>query len=98
MTLAQILRFNDAAAPDFLEVFVGLRPASNAHPPSLRNPTPVKIPMQQDGWHPGDAPQARAAAKARLFDALEKGRRQIGTPQVARTANWPVFPQVDKWI
>lgn len=99
MTLREMLAFGELpAGQDFLEVTVGLGPVSNTHPPSLKNPTKVHVPVEQDGWRPGDSKKARAAAKARLAEIFELGRRQIGIPQGATTAQLPVFPRITDWI
>ncbi len=102
MTIDQLIRLRadgiEYTSPgDFLEVVVGLRPCSNAHPPSLKNPTPVKVPMAQDGWKPGASKEARRQAKADLLRAIELGRRQIGIPQGGITAPIPQFPSIDRW-
>lgn len=101
MTLLQILSLRATGGTevqtDYFETVVGLRPCSNSHPPSLKNPTPVKVPMSQDGWHKGDSKAARKQAKEDLLRLLQQSQRQIGVPQGGTTAQYPVFPSVDRW-
>jgi hypothetical protein len=83
---------------DFYETYVGLRPISNAHPPSLRKPIPVPIPMAQDGWHRGDSKKAREEAIERLMTILRRSVRQIGKPTPAATAKYPAHPSIMDWL
>jgi hypothetical protein len=88
---------SEPSSADWFEVYVGLRPASNAHPPSLRNPQKVKVPLSTDGWHQHDSKKARAHAKRDLLETLKRGQRQIGIPQGGITAPIPSFPSLDHW-
>lgn len=96
MRLTDILRLE--GAPEYFETYIGLRPVSNLHPPSLKNPTLVHVPRASDGWLPGDSREARDKARQDLFDILDRSRRQIGKPQIAQTAQYPVFPSIDRWL
>lgn len=79
---------------DFTEIVVGLAAPGRLHPPSLRNPIPVPVPVAQDGWHRNDSPEAKRLAREDLGVIMDRLRRQIGKPEVAQTAAFPLFPNI----
>ncbi len=78
---------------DWLETYIGLSPIPSDHPPSLKHPKLTKIPTAQDGWKQGDSKKARKQA---LSDLVEIHRRMMkqGRPTIARTAHYPLFPDI----
>ncbi len=81
---------------DWLESYIGLSPVSNDHAPSLRNPIRTKIPTAQDGWKKGDSKAARKQAQSDMVEIHKRLRRQIGKPEIAHTALFPLFPDITK--
>jgi hypothetical protein len=69
---------------------IGLSPAGTNHPPSLKNPIPVKQPFK--GWDPDASERDRQQAIADLLETIERTKRQAGKPAVAQTAAVPVRP------
>jgi hypothetical protein len=88
---------NEPVGSDYFEFYPGLSPISSLHPPSLKNPRDVKVPTAQDGWRPGDSKAARAQAISDLIEIHKRLRRQIGKPEIAETANYPVYPSLFDW-
>ena len=79
---------------EHLEVYIGLAPIPSDHPPSLKNPIKVKVPVAQDGWRKGDSKAARAQARQDLVEIHKRLRRQSGKPEISQGANYPIFPNV----
>lgn len=104
MTLRQLLSLtaNDVnwtspsgpLGQDWYEAYIGISPMLNDHPPSLKNPKLTKIPLATDGWKKGDSKQARQQALSDLVEIHKRLRRQIGKPEVSKTADYPVFPDI----
>jgi hypothetical protein len=82
---------------DWGEVYIGLAMIPHDHPPSLKNPLKTKIPLAQDGWKKGDSKEARHKALADLVEIQKRMRRQIGKPEIAQTALYPLFPNISQW-
>jgi hypothetical protein len=83
---------------DWQEMYTGLTPIPTEHAPSLRNPLRTKIPLATDGWHPGDSAEARRQAMQDLVAIHARLRRQIGKPEIAHTAQFPVYPRMTDWM
>jgi len=80
------------SGPDYYELYYNINPLVQDHPPSLKNPIDTKKPMPQDGWHKGDSEKARKQAEKDLRVIHRKLRRQFGKPEVADTAQYPIYP------
>lgn len=83
---------------DYLQWGSSLSPLNRFHPPSLKNPQKVKQDLPTDGWHKGDSGKSKKQARQDLAEIVKRIRRQIGKPEVSRTASAPVFPEVDRWL
>lgn len=79
---------------DYQETYIGLAPMHNEHPPSLRNPKKTPIPTAQDGWKKGDSKEKQEQAKKDMVEIHRRLRRQIGKPEVAHTALFPIYPNI----
>jgi hypothetical protein len=86
-----------ALGNEYFEYTGQLQPVGRFHPPSLKNPQQVKTPMAQDGWHKGASHKARQKALKDLAEIHKRLRRQIGKPELSRTADYPVFPNLQQW-
>jgi hypothetical protein len=82
---------------DWYQYSLGPYPIPDDHAPSLKNPIKTKIPLAQDGWHQGDSKAARDQALSDLAELHRRMRRQIGKPEVAHTALFPVHPSIFDW-
>lgn len=82
----------DTGSADYAQMTVGMSPIPHDHAPSLRNPIRTKKPLAQDGWKKGDSPMAKKLAKSDMAEVFKRVRRQIGKPEIAQTANQPVYP------
>lgn len=108
MTIGQIIkiRANDInwssgmgpVGADWYETFYGIQPVPHDHAPSLKRPQHVKAPTAQDGWRQGDSKMAIAKAVQDLAEVHKRLRRQIGKPEIAHTAQLPVFPQLFNYL
>lgn len=87
---------NSPVGSDYSEAYMGIYPIPDDHAPSLTNPIKTKIPTAQDGWHRGDSKAARQQAYSDLAEIHKRLRRQIGKPEIAHTANYPVFPDITR--
>lgn len=79
---------------DWNEAYYGFQPVGKSHPPSLRNPQQVSITTPQTGWKKGDSAAQRAQAMQDLVEIHKRMRRQIGKPELAQVASYPVFPNI----
>ncbi len=98
MTLKDIIAVMGPVGQDWLEYSHGLAVVPTSHPPSIKNPIPVKQDYAQDGFRKGDSAAARKKAKEDLLMLHSWMRRQIGKPEIAQGAPTPLFPDSTKWI
>lgn len=82
------------AGADWSETYIGLRPISNTHPPSLKNPLRVKLPTSRDGWKKGDSKKAKKHAREDMVEIMKRTKRQIGKPTLSIGAPYPMFPKI----
>jgi hypothetical protein len=82
---------------DWFEVAIGICPIPHDHAPSLKNPIITKIPTAQDGFHKNDSKAAKAQAMKDLIEIHRHLRRQYGKPEIARTADFPLYPSFGNW-
>lgn len=95
MTLIGYLRLRaEGSGAEWFEYRSGLQPVPTYHPPSLKNPQEVKIPTPQDGWKKGDSKKARQQALSDLYEIHKRMRRQIGKPEIAHQALYPIYPNI----
>jgi hypothetical protein len=109
MTLAMYIRataygtqtgsitWNSPSGPvgsDWYETYIGLAPQGNEHPPSLKNPKKTPVPTAQTGWKKGSSQREKKQARADMVEIHKRMRRQIGKPEVAHTALFPVYPNI----
>lgn len=73
-----------------------VNPLPTNHPPSLKNPIPVKQALSTRGWYPGASRAEREEAVLALIEAINRAKRQTGKPAVAQTAQVPVWPILEK--
>lgn len=84
----------DQSTGEWFQVFNLLSPLPSVHPPSLKNPQKVPIPMAQDGWKRGASKQQRAQAMQDLVEIHKRLRRQFGKPEITHGAHYPIFPNM----
>ena len=82
----------DTGGADYAQMTVGMSPIPHDHAPSLKNPIRTKKPLAQDGWHKNDSPEAKKQARSDMAEVFKRTRRQAGKPEIAQTANQPVYP------
>lgn len=87
-----------AIGNEWFEYHSNITPISSIHPPSLKNPIWVKIPMAQDGFQKGASRRQREQARQDLFEIHKRLRRQIGKPEIAQTAIMPVYTNIAQWV
>lgn len=95
--LANNANWNSPSGPvgsDYRELYYGIQPIPTDHPPSLKNPVPVKTPMAQDGWKEGDSAKAKKQAVQDLVEIHKRLRRQQGKPEIAQQA---LIPSTVTW-
>ncbi len=80
--------------PNWTELHPGIQPVPTFHPPSLKNPIPVKQSSALDGFRKGDSAQSRIQAQKDLLLILSWCRRQFGKPEIYQTAQIPLFPDL----
>jgi len=85
-------------SPDWFDVVIGISPIPNDHPPSLKNPIKTKIPLSTDGWHKDDSKAAKKQARQDLVELHKRMRRQYGKPEIAETAQMPLYPTLMDWM
>lgn len=107
MTLRQTVAFAQISAYDSSpmglgpqqtsqEEMFGLQPIPSSHPPSLKNPMKVKLPTPQDGWGKHDSKAARKQAYADMAEIHKRSLTQMGKPNIAHVAQYPMFPRIDE--
>jgi len=97
LRIAANVNWSSPAGPDSQDYYgyhFGLSPGNHEHAPSLRNPKKTIIPTGQDGWHKGDSKEAKEQAIKDLVEIHKRLRRQLGKPEIAQTALYPLFPNI----
>lgn len=88
----------EPAGENWFQAYLGLSPGNNEHAPSLKNPIKAKVPTAQDGWKKGDSKKSRAQAMKDLVLIHQRMQRQTGKPAIARTALYPLYPNLGQLL
>lgn len=87
-----------AIGNEWFETYGSYGVIPTTHPPSLKNPIPVKIPTAQDGFKKGASKAQRRQAAEDLVQIHKQLRRQIGKPEIAHTATYALYPNITNWF
>ena len=102
MKLADVIRLSkiqaDGSTGEWFQTYYGLATIPTFHPPSLKNPVRPQIDLPTDGWHEDDPEHLKKRAKEDLAEILKRLRTQTGKPEVTQQAQYPIFPNIARWM